>query len=418
MATLLRDTFTDANDTLLGSHLGETNAAWLSNTGFGSGTGTANEFVIKSNRLRRVDFLDPFGFDGGTALAYSSTSPNLDALPHFDVTFDLTFETGVTNSEIALYYDAQGGSATDIATISNSLISIAGGGSYAFSPVADQAYAIKLSRRGNNIILFVDDQMIEALPGVTMTGKFGFSMFDTGADTKHHIDNLLVESIDGAVYYDDFDGAGDLTAYSSDSGATYTPDSGFPSTILVRESGYLRCDIANQVRRTLVDFTLPAGVPTIEMIGEFVVPGGAGIRTLRLSLLHPDDPAQVGGTLFGAELRYLAGVTEIWAYNGDDTTTQDINELPGNPTAIGNVVSHLVATYDDATSEIVVRFNGAEVHRAVIPALDTEGWRPAIQISVSTPADTSVMYYTLVSVASPVETPAFWTNLIKTQEVI
>lgn len=411
MATLIRDTFTDANDTLLGSHIGETNATWASNTGFGSGNGNADEFIIKSNQLRRVDFTDMVGFSGGTALAYSSTSPSLDALPHFDITFDLTFETGVTNSETALYYAAEGVSATLIATIGNTLISISGGGSYAFSPAADQAYAVKLLRRGDIVALFVDDVMIEALPGVSMTGKFGISMFDVSATTLMHIDNLLVESVEGVAYYDEFSGTGTLNGYASDSGASYLAVSG-ALTSMIRGSGFLRPDSTASTRVVLADVEMPEGSPTIEMFAQRAA-GGAGLWIISMRL-----QSQASADLFGMSLRFLSGVTELWLYDGTTTVIQDVNELLGTPSPLTGVVCHVTTSFDAGTSELVVTLNGPEVYRQPVATVDTETWRPTIEMRTDSTTTGVRLYRVMASAETPPVTPAFWTNLIKTQEVI
>jgi hypothetical protein len=419
MTVLVQDSFTDATGTLLGDHTGETNASWLSNANFGSGNGDADEFIIKSNKVRRVNFDDPEGFPSGTAIAYSASSADVDVALHFDLTMDLTFEVGVTNSLMGIYYNAQDtvGSPVLLAEFGNTYVDVIIDGSTAFAFTEGVTYVVRVSRRGNIIMVFVDDAMIAAVEGVDPVGKIGMSMFDQSAVSYVTVDNWSMQSIDGIAYYDQFDGTGSLDGYTSDSGHSYVAISGSPLTSLLRSSGHLTGDSTVNTRATFSSELLPAGKAKLEFLASRESDASTSTWLVQMLLVPPGATDLLSGARFGASFRFLGGTTELWVYNGDGTVTQDINELAGTPSPLTGVLSHIVVDYDAGTSEIVVDLNGAEVHRAVIPALDTEGWKPALAVRIDA-ADNVRMYHAMVSVTSPLAPEAFWTNRIHTQEII
>jgi hypothetical protein len=419
MAILIQDSFTDTEGTLLGGHTGEDNASWLSNANFGSGLGDANEFIIKSNKVRRVNFDDPEGFPSGTAIAYSATSADVDAALHFDLSMDLTFEAGVITSFMGIYYNAQDtfGSPVLLAEFGNTYVDVIIDGATAFAFTEGVTYAVRVSRRGNNVMVFVDDLMIAAVAGVDPVGKIGMSMFDHSAVSKVTVDNWSMQSIDGIAYYDQFNGSGSLDGYTSDSGHSYVEISGNPLVSLLRNSGHLTGDSSVNTRSTFSTAVLPAGKAKLEFLASRQSNASTSVWSVKMLLVQPDATDITSGDRFGASFRFLGGTTELWVYNGDGTFTQDVNELAGTPSPLTNVLSHIVVDYDTDSSEIVVTFNGAEVHRAVIPALDTEGWKPAVEIRIDA-ADNVRMYHALASVASPFTPEAFWTQRLRTTEII
>lgn len=418
MAMILEDTFTGGDGTLLGAHTGETGAVWASNGSFGSGNGTADEFILKANRVRRVNFDDPFGFPGGTALAYSTASTSLDAVQHFDAAFDVTFEAGAVTSILGLYFNAQdtvGSPELMFELYQDGTFSVPGTGTFPVTITPDAVHQVRALRRGDNMVYMVDGVMVVAVPGVAPVGKLGFSMFDFSADSKVSIDNLTLSSVDGVVYYDEFDGVGNLSGYTSDSGHSYLAFDGSPLTSVHRESGFLTSDSAGSTRRTLVDYGVAGGSPVLEFLALKTASASTNAWSVNLALQTPGSTA-LADPRFGVSMNYLGGVTELRVSDGVSTTL-DINELPGNPSVFTGTMVYVKCYYDAGSNEVVVDLNGVETYRALSGISSFTDWRPFLAVLPSDLDNTGV-WMSMLTLAVPVAPGSFWTNRVRTQEVV
>lgn len=426
MALLLEDTFTDVDGTLLGNHSGETAAAWASNMNFGSGDGNADEFIVRSNRLRRVNFDDLVGYAGGTALAYPPLSPDLDTVPNYDVTFQLRFDTGVVNSELSLYHeaDADPGNGERLASfVAGGLgrITSVGGGVFPFTFVDDQDYTVRFSVRGDTAALYIDGALLDTKTGgwphgTSPTGKFGLAMFDTGADSKVSVDNLSLESVAAEFYRDEFNGSGSLDGHTSDSGHGYMTSvlsTGFiPINVT---SGYAVSDSTSNSRIGVADAPLPVGVPFLEASLLFAASISANVRFVAFHLYDPASAALPDGNRLGFAFRFLGGVTEVWAYNGDTSVTTGIEAVTGSPSPYVDQIVTITATLE--SSELVLTLNGTEVYRASVGTVVTTGWVPVITLRSAASNDTRLLRG-LVRVTAPDAPDAFWTQRVRATEVI
>lgn len=415
MTILLEDTFTAAEDTLLGSHVGEANAVWASNTGFGSGTGTADEFVIKANRMRRVNFDAGAGYTGGgEALAYSTTSADLGTASDYDVEFSIRFDTGHTNSALWVYKNAAGSPTSgDILAAFTS-----GGGSgsaqligesavsYTFTD--DQSYDVRLSVRGTGLSLYVGGLLIATTTGAAPSGKLGFDLFDTAAVSYVSMDTLVVTSVPAELFRDEFDGVSDLGSHTSDSGAVWTNTAGSPGFLDIPVASGYASTVGTTAREAMADVQFSTGTPEIEF--SFMHTGANTAAWFeRCSLFDP-----IGLGHFGVAVRYLGGTTELWLYTGGTSpAVTGINPLIGTPSVLNNMVSTARLYVDGA--DLVVDLNGDEVYRAVGAAPDMSGWQPAIRIQSSSTGDTQLNRFVVRDISQVVS--LFWTNLVRTQEI-
>jgi len=204
MSTVLLDTFTDTDPTLLTDHNADSGQPWASATSFGSGNGTADEFVVRGNRLRRVNWDDGFGYNGGgEALAYPVGIAGMHTLPAFTVTFGLLFATGVTNSTLYLYQEADGAPTNDdiMVRLTNGIntFDLGNNPSVAITFNTNQLYAIRLEVAGSTADLYVDEVLVGSYTGpwgvnAVPTGAFGLDLFDTGAESYLTVDTLLISA--------------------------------------------------------------------------------------------------------------------------------------------------------------------------------------------------------------------------------
>lgn len=415
MAILVQDTFTDSEDTLLGDHVGETNAVWLSNAGFGSGNGDADEFVIKSNRMRRVNFDAGAGYTGGgEALAYSSASADLGVNPDYDVEFLLRFDAGNTNSALYIYQDAAGSPvsgdilATFTAGSGSGTVQLTGESATSYTYVDDQDYAIKLAVRNDDLALYIDGLLIATTSTTAPSGKLGFDLFDTAAVSYVSIDELLVTSVDNELFRDEFDGTADLGSHTGDTGATWTSTAGVPGFLDIPVASGYASTVGITAREAMADVSFFEGTPQIEF--SFLHTGvSANTWFERCSLIDP-----VGLGHFGVAVRYLGGTTELWLYTGGTSpSVTGINPLAGAPSALNGILSTLLLFPDGA--DLVIELNGAEVYRAPGTVPDIAGWQPAIRIQSSSTGDTQLKRFIVRATVAPEN--LFWTNLVGTQEI-
>lgn len=422
MTILLEDTFTAANGTLLGGHSGETSAVWASNAYFGSGNGTADEFVISAGRLRRPSFGDPIGYVGGVAVAYSATSPDLDALQHVDVTFDVVFDATVTNSYVALHYNAQDTVGAPILLFELShngttgALFIPGYGSTSVALSLDTPHAVSAKIRGANLVYSINGVVVRVIPDVSPVGKLGFTIFDFNGESRASIDNLVASTVEAVSYYDDFPGSGTLDAYTSNTGAGYL--AGSPLVSLVREGGgYLTTLTSTETRHAIADAPVGVGQTKIEFIGERVTSAGTGVWLVGVRLISPGGLAPTTDPTFGVNVRYLGGTTELFVYDGDGGVTTGVNSIAGTPSPLTDLPFYVVVDLDADTQEIAVQFNGVEVYRSAVTVAALTDWRPVLTIRSSAARDTRI-HYAGVMVSAPVEPVGFWTQRVRAIETV
>lgn len=415
MTTLINDTFTDAEDTLLGSHVGETNAQWVSNTGFGSGTGLADEFVVKANRMRRVNFDAGAGYTGGgEALAYSATSADLGTSTNYDIDFVIRFDTGHTNSALWVYKNAAGApTAGDILASFTSgggsgSVQLVGETAVSYTFTDDQSYEVKLAVRGGDMALYVAGSMISTTSATAPAGKLGFDLFDTAAVSYVSMDTLLVTSVTADLFRDEFDGTEDLGSHTSDSGVVWTNTAGTPGFLDIPVASGYASTVGTTAREAMASATFVSGAPEVEF--SFLHTGvSTNAWFERCSLFDP-----IGLGHFGVAVRYLGGTTELWLYTGGTgPAVTGINPLVATPSALNNILSTVKLFVDGA--DLVIDLNGAEVYRAVGAAPDMTNWQPAIRIQSSSTGDTQLNRFVVRAISQVVS--LFWTNFSRTQEI-
>jgi hypothetical protein len=192
MGYFVRETFTDADDTLLQSHTGELGATWTKHPSYTGDT------AITSNRARA-------GSGTTYAVYYSSgTTPGAD----YDVLGDFRVVTATAGSafdEVGLmgrmdttadtYYAAYHvpGNTDEwwlykgVAGVFTQL------GTYAQALSASTTYAGKLEMRGSAIKFYVDgvERISVTDSAITAAGKAGLQTVDTSATTGIHLDNYF-----------------------------------------------------------------------------------------------------------------------------------------------------------------------------------------------------------------------------------
>jgi hypothetical protein len=211
MTTNFQDTFTDTDPTLLTTHNADTGQPWASSPSIGSGNGNADEFIVRGNRLRRVNWDDVIGYNGGgEALAYPVGVTPLQTIGTYDVTFTLLCGVGATNSQLWVYHSANEAFDPDnqIGWLSPTAdqVYLGNASPVAYSFTLGQVYAVRLNVAGNTVALYIDEVLVTSRTGTwgthsVPTAALGIDIFDTAADSFLSIDGLTISSGPAADFW-------------------------------------------------------------------------------------------------------------------------------------------------------------------------------------------------------------------------
>jgi hypothetical protein len=188
MATIVQDTFTDADGTALTSHAGEVGATWTTHPNFSAGA-----TISDANRLRNDS--------GSNRIAYASaTPPTADYSGSFDLRcVTMTGLAGVCvrlSTSAATYYliDYEAGLGQWKLYAVVNFGTVGAVQTYAQTLTPGTTYAVSWTLIGNTLTVYIDGvqrmQRSDAV-GITAAGKVG--VFFSGAasnTTGLHIDNL------------------------------------------------------------------------------------------------------------------------------------------------------------------------------------------------------------------------------------
>jgi len=199
MAVVVNDTFTEASDTTLASHTGETGATWAKHASY---AGTIR--VIGATDRIRQDAVS-----GGDAVYYASGTP---ATAEYDVQASLyvasnvdfaglcgRIDTAANTYYLVIYYQANGTWVLDkvVAGTATNL------GTYTQALTLSQSYTVKLEIRDATKKVYIDgvERISSADNAITAAGKGGVRInasSNSGTDiTGYHLDTFSVTDLSG-----------------------------------------------------------------------------------------------------------------------------------------------------------------------------------------------------------------------------